>query len=524
MSDFISIMAERSRARADELLKRVSRRELRARALAVMEPAKSVRSGDGFVFIAEFKRASPSEGVIVSPRSGAFADAEAFAADQARAYERGGASVISVLTEPSAFGGDLKHAQAAARAVSIPVMRKDFLVDPAQVDEARLAGCSGVLLIVRMLRDAELESMLHAVLDLGMFTLIEAFDDDELQRTAALLTRADVARRLSAFANTGASASARASVMVGLNTRNLATLGVNPASLTGMASRFPAGFVRVAESGMHTPTDLSRAAAEGYTGALVGTALMRSTEPDRLVKSMRAGAIGSADEGDARIEADAFSPLVKICGVTTAQMVADAVDAGADAVGCVLAPSPRQVTPARAAEILRDCPLSVSRVAVMKNPTETLVREALATGVFDCLQCEQSDVAMVRACVESMSGSAGAGEAAVRVIPVVRVGGAMPTLAADVRDSDLILIEGQRSGVGEVANWGAIAPVASSRRVILAGGLNPENVVEAIRAVRPFAVDVSSGVESAPGVKDVKKVRAFVRAVKRVGRREKDSA
>lgn len=519
MSDFIAIMAERSRARADELLKRFTRQELRARALAIAEPAKRVKPRGGFVFIAEFKRASPSEGAIVSPRAGAFENAAAFAADQARCYERGGASVISVLTEPSAFAGELSHAQAAASAVSIPVMRKDFLVDPAQVDEARLAGCSGVLLIVRMLRDDELEAMLHAVLDLGMFTLIEAFDDDELQRTAALLTRANVARRLSAFANAEENEAERASVLVGLNTRNLATLGVNPASLTGMASRFPVGFVRVAESGMHTPTDLSRAAAEGYSGALVGTALMRSDQPDRLVKSMRAGAIGGVDDGVVWSEPDADVPRVKICGVTTPEMVMEVVEAGADAVGCVLAPSPRQVTPARAAEMLRACPLSVSRVAVMKSPGEALVREALATGVFDCIQCEQADVPMVRAFVGSMSGGVGA---AVRVIPVVRVGESMPTLAADVRETDLQLIEGQRSGVGEVANWGVIAPVATRRRVILAGGLNPENVVDAVRAVRPWAVDVSSGVESAPGVKDVKKVRAFVRAVRSVGRGGKD--
>ncbi len=488
MSGFLSDMATRSRERADALLRSRPLASLRAAALASALPVPLRRVDGGFIVIAEVKRASPSAGVIAREIDG---DASAFVAAQAQTYAQHGASCVSVLTEPSAFEGDLAHAASAARAIrphGVPVMRKDFLVDPAQVYEARAAGCSGVLLIVRMLSDEDLSVMLRAVDECALFVLLEAFDAADLARARSTLAGADCTRR----------------VLVGLNTRDLATLAVNPASLSISDDQFPPGFPRIAESGMLTPDDVRTAAELGYQGVLVGTALMRTADPGTLLESMvRAGrddhrAITHAPLENARTR-------VKVCGLTTLDHAQSVARAGSDAIGCVMVESPRRVTPAFAAQIASTLPPFVQPVLVFRD--EAL--DATALGLHD----ELSRFMLQRnasAAIREQQGSLDQ-----RTIPVLRLG--TPSLHAELEACatrfHTLLIEGPRSGVGETVDWHAVAPIARTHRIILAGGLTPENVGEAIRIVRPYAVDVSSGVESSPGVKDPIKIAAFLAAV-----------
>jgi indole-3-glycerol phosphate synthase len=229
-----------------------------------------------FDIIAEIKGRSPAEGDL--------AGADLDRAEQARRYARGGAAAISVLTEPSRFDGSLEHLEEVVAAVpGTPVMRKDFLVEPVQVLEARRAGASGVLLIAAMLDDDKLRAMLDTAYEHGLFVLLECFDEADLTRVDRLLDYPPDADQAAA-----------GTLLVGINTRNLRTLDVDGERLHRLAPLLPDARC-VAESGLHTPGDAAKAAADGYRVALVGTALMRSDDPAALIAAMReAGAKGVA--------------------------------------------------------------------------------------------------------------------------------------------------------------------------------------------------------------------------------------
>ncbi len=266
MSDFLQTMAALSAERATGVEPRFSSADFDRPAVPL--------SLDGFGVIAEIKDRSPAEGDLSGPGSDR--------REQARRYASGGAAAISVLTEPSRFAGDLAHLQEVAAAVpGTPVMRKDFLVEPVQVSEARKAGASGVLLIATMLSDAKLGEMLDTARELGMFVLLEAFDKGDLARATRLLDN-----------ETNREQAASGQLLVGVNTRNLRTLAVDSERLEKLAPLLPDA-ICVAESGLHTPDDAARAAHWGYRAALVGTALMRSDDPAALVAAMREA--GSAE-------------------------------------------------------------------------------------------------------------------------------------------------------------------------------------------------------------------------------------
>jgi phosphoribosylanthranilate isomerase len=184
---------------------------------------------------------------------------------------------------------------------------------------------------------------------------------------------------------------------------------------------------------------------------------------------------------------------VKICGLTSRDAVEAAVAAGADAVGFVFAPSKRQVTAALATQLARSLPPQVVRVAVMLHPTQSQLDEVWSAFRPEILQTDAEDLQTLRV----PSGMA--------VIPVVRAVG--PALAGH----PLILLEGPVSGVGSTSDWQSAAQLARTTQLVLAGGLNATNVADAIAAVRPFGVDVSSGVEASPGVKDPARIHEFVR-------------
>jgi len=189
---------------------------------------------------------------------------------------------------------------------------------------------------------------------------------------------------------------------------------------------------------------------------------------------------------------------VKVCGMTSSAAIATAIDAGVNAVGFVFAPSKRQVTATQALQLASAVPPHIARIAVMQQPTQRLVDEVLTVFKPDVLQTDWQDVAGLKLPVE------------LTVLPVLRAGRAVPDVLPR-----RFLFEGPVSGTGETADWSRAAELAKHGELILAGGLNAANVVTAIQVVRPFGVDVSSAVESAPGVKDAQKIIEFVRVVRR---------
>jgi phosphoribosylanthranilate isomerase len=185
---------------------------------------------------------------------------------------------------------------------------------------------------------------------------------------------------------------------------------------------------------------------------------------------------------------------VKVCGLTTAEAVAAAVDAGVNAVGFVFAESKRKVTARQAAELARDVPRHIVRVAVMLHPSQPELDEVWSQFRPDVLQTDAADLATLQV------------PAGLQVTPVFRAGRQLPATLPT-----RLLFEGPVSGTGETTDWSAAASLAVRTQLILAGGLKPANVVEAISIARPFGVDVSSGVEARPGVKDPQKIYDFVR-------------
>jgi indole-3-glycerol phosphate synthase len=262
MSNFLKTMADSSRTRAESARRTYSDDELG-------RPVYPIRF-DGFGVIAEIKKRSPAEGDL-SASAGSLAS-------RAVTYADGGASAISVLTEPDRFDGGLSDLETVVDAVAdrgVPVMRKDFLVDPRQVLEAKAAGASGVLLIAAMLDVAQMKRMLDCAFEHGLFVLLESFDESDLEYTAHLL--GDVSYHQQAADNR---------FLVGINSRNLRSLAVDPARLERFGALLPAGAVAVAESGLQDAADARQASGWGYRMALVGTALMRAEDPARLIGDM----------------------------------------------------------------------------------------------------------------------------------------------------------------------------------------------------------------------------------------------
>ena len=244
----------------DDLRRRLEREPLDAPALmarALASPpardfAAALRSATPAV-IAEVKRSSPSAGAI----------ADRDPADQARAYEAGGAAAISVLTEPRHFDGMLADLRAVRTAVGLPVLRKDFLLDPAQVIESRAAGADAVLLIAACLSLPELTAMIRSADDLGMAALVETHADEDLRKAL----------------DAGAS-------IIGVNARDLETLEVDQGRALAALRRVPTDRIAVFESGIRTRSDVEAALASGASAILVGEALMRADDPVAAVADL----------------------------------------------------------------------------------------------------------------------------------------------------------------------------------------------------------------------------------------------
>jgi len=229
-------------------------KELSARRPSALDAIVRLRAADAVTIIAEVKRASPSRGALAD-----IDDPAALAAD----YESGGAAAVSVLTEQRRFGGSLADLDAVRARVDVPVLRKDFVVTPYQVWEARAHGADLVLLIVAALEQTVLTSLVERVHSLGMTALVEVHDTEE------------VARAVDAGAR-----------VIGVNARNLKTLEVDSATFAKVAPAIPTNVVAVAESGVRGPHDVMEYAKSGADAVLVGEALVTGGDPRRCVADL----------------------------------------------------------------------------------------------------------------------------------------------------------------------------------------------------------------------------------------------
>jgi indole-3-glycerol phosphate synthase/phosphoribosylanthranilate isomerase len=373
-------------------------------------------AGPGFGAIAEFKRRSPSAGDI-SPA--------ARVEDVVRAYETGGALAISVLVD-AAFAGSLDDLRAARASTSVPLLAKGFFSTEDQLRDLREAGADAALLILRDLDDATAARLIAAANELGLDPLVEAHDEDELDRA----TRLDAP-------------------VIGVNARDLSTFRIDRNTQLELVAKAPRDRVVIAESAIHTRAQAAAAELAGADAVLVGTSLMRADEPGAKLRELLS------------------RPLVKVCGLTRQEDVDAAVEAGADLCGFIFA----EGSPRKAADVL-PVPDTVLSVAVFVGEPED--RGA------DLVQLYTSEEGKVRGRNAALLRD---GEEVARVAD----------LPWEEEDPD---------------HWRKAR--GDGERLVLAGRLGPGNVRAAIRAVQPWAVDAASRLESAPGVKDHEKVRAFV--------------
>jgi indole-3-glycerol phosphate synthase len=370
----------------------------------------------GFGAIAEFKRRSPSAGDI-SPR--------ALVEDVVPAYETGGARAVSVLVD-AAFAGSLDDLRAARAATGLPLLAKGFFSTEEHLRDVRDAGADAALLILRDLDDATAAQLMRAAEELGLDTLVEAHDEDELRRATGL--------------DAG---------VIGVNARDLGTFRIDRAAQLALVAKAPRDRVVVAESAVQTRAQAAAAELAGADAVLVGTSLMKAANPGAKLQELLS------------------RPLVKVCGLTRQEDVDAAVEAGADLCGFIFA----EGSPRRAAEVL-PVPDTVLSVAVFVGEPEE--RGAGLVQLYE----RQEGAVRGRDAVLLRDGE-----------PVARVA----DLPWEGEDPDHW--------------WNA----RGDGRLVLAGRLGPDNVRAAIRAVQPWAVDAASQLESAPGIKDHEKVRAFVR-------------
>jgi indole-3-glycerol phosphate synthase / phosphoribosylanthranilate isomerase len=372
--------------------------------------------------IAEFKRRSPSMGDIRP---------DARAEEMIPAYERGGASAISVLVDER-FAGSLADLRAGRALTTLPLLAKGFFSTEEHLREVREAGADAALLILRDLDDETATRLVAYAGDIGLETLVEAHDEEELHRAMRL-----------------------GDGLVGINARNLSTFAIDRSEqlpLVAFASHVDE-FV-VAESGIHTRVQAAEAELAGAHAVLVGTSLMQASDPEAKLRDLIA------------------RPLVKVCGLTRQEDVDAAVEAGADMLGFIFA----EGSPRNAPAVL-DVPDTALSVAVCVGESEE--RGA------DLVQVYEPADGKVRGRRGFLSSPYGS-----------------------------VLVFDQPWGGRDPDHLAKASQVFANFKAMLAGGLGPDNVRAAIDAVHPWAVDAASSLESAPGIKDHAKVRAFVEAAR----------
>ncbi|CAM4109513.1 MULTISPECIES: bifunctional indole-3-glycerol-phosphate synthase TrpC/phosphoribosylanthranilate isomerase TrpF [Veillonella] len=437
-------------------------------------PFEAALRQQDFNFICEVKKASPSKGII----------AEHFPyLDIAKEYEVAGAAAISVLTEPDFFKGDKKYLQEIASTVKIPVLRKDFIIDEYQIYQAKVWGASAILLICACLDVPTLTKFRELADSLGLSSLVEAHDENEVQMAI------DCGARI-----------------IGVNNRNLKDFTVDVQNSVRLRNLVQDDVIFVSESGLETPEDIQVLRDNNIGVALMGETFMRSRNKVEKLAYLYGPTY--------------YTPKVKMCGISKVETIPAVVEAKPDYMGLVFAPSKRQVTVEQAEilveELHKQCinhydTKVVKTVGVFVNETlDNLVRIA-DTANLDAVQLHgDEDEAFIQSLKERTN---------VEVWKAIQI-----RSAADVEkwidsSADMLLFDAyhkdERGGTGEVFDWSSLDTF--ERPFMLAGGIDSTNVARAIRTVRPYGIDISSGIET-NGVKDDEKITAFTKIVKSIGR------
>lgn len=444
-------------------------------------PFEAALRQQDFNFICEVKKASPSKGII----------AEHFPyLDIAKEYEVAGAAAISVLTEPDFFKGDKKYLQEIASTVKIPVLRKDFIIDEYQIYQAKVWGASAILLICACLDVPMLTKFRELADSLGLASLVEAHDEKEVQMAI------DCGARI-----------------IGVNNRNLKDFTVDVQNSVRLRNLVQDDVIFVSESGLETPEDIQVLRDNNIGVALMGETFMRS--PNKVEKL--AYLYGPTY----------YTPKVKMCGISKVETIPAVVEAKPDYMGLVFAPSKRQVTVDQAKILVEELHRgyakkygsdtehdkndTIKTVGVFVNETVDNLVTIANEANLDAVQLHgDEDETFIQSLKERTN---------VEVWKAIQIRTAADTEKWIDSSADMLLFDAyhkdERGGTGEVFDWSSLD--AFERPFMLAGGIDSTNVARAIRTVRPYGIDISSGIET-NGVKDDEKITAFIKIVKSIGR------
>ena len=435
-------------------------------------PFEAALRQQDFNFICEVKKASPSKGII----------AEHFPyLDIAKEYEVAGAAAISVLTEPDFFKGDKKYLQEIASTVKIPVLRKDFIIDEYQIYQAKVWGASAILLICACLDVPTLTKFRELADSLGLSSLVEAHDEHEVQMAI------DCGARI-----------------IGVNNRNLKDFTVDVQNSVRLRNLVQDDVIFVSESGLETPEDIQVLRDNNIGVALMGETFMRS--PNKVEKL--AYLYGPTY----------YTPKVKMCGISKVETIPAVVDAKPDYMGLVFAPSKRQVTVEQAKTLVEELHKqyavrynseTIKTVGVFVNETVENLLKIAEEVKLDVIQLHgDEDESFIQILKEQSN---------VEVWKAVQVRSAADAEKWIDSSADMLLFDAyhkdERGGTGEVFDWSSLDEF--ERPFMLAGGIDSTNVARAIRTVRPYGLDISSGIET-NGVKDDEKIKAFTNIVRTV--------
>ncbi|TQN72596.1 Multifunctional tryptophan biosynthesis protein [Colletotrichum shisoi] len=454
--------------------------------------------------MAEIKRASPSKGVF---------DININAPTQARKYALAGASVISVLTEPEWFKGSIEDLRAVRQVLNgMPnrpaILRKEFIFEEYQILEARLAGADTVLLIVKMLETELLERLYKYSLSLGMEPLVEVQTAEEMTTALKLGSKA-----------------------IGVNNRNLESFEVDMNTTSRLRSMVPENTIICALSGINSHKDVILCKNDGVNAVLVGEAIVRAPDTTKFIRELCSGT-------DAEAESVATHPLfVKICGTRTPEAALEAVKSGADLVGICLVPGAKRCISDETAAAISEAvhsftpsstraPSSVPTKSATDYYTASVARltgpRPLLAGIFQNQPLDEVLEKQKRFSLDIVQLHGNEPIEWANLIPVPVIRAFKPgNIGIGLRGYHTIPLLDSGAGSGKLIDVSGVKNILAKDaelQVFLAGGLNSDNVLDAVKAVGAFSnrivgVDVSSGVED-DGKQSLEKIRLFIKNAK----------
>lgn len=438
----------------------------------------SILSSKELALIGEIKFASPSTPLLGSKKD---------LLSRAKKYEESGVNAISIITEPHYFKGDIKFVAKVKKHVALPILQKDFVIDAAQIYEAKQIGSDALLLIARLVDQKTLKIFVSLCQDLGIEPVVEINNENDLNKAIKTSTK-----------------------IIAVNARDLETFVVDVSKACDLLNKIPDKFIKLGFSGIISDKEILEYKKTGAKGVLVGTSLMQAKNIKIFIKSLVSSHSGKrsasriskrslvTDSGQARMTKLKKSVKVKICGIRDLASAKVAVAAGADFLGFNFVPTSKRYLDQKSAEhIISKIKGKIKTVGVFQNLPIDKVNKIAERLDLDYVQLHGDEDVEYRKKIKS------------KIIQKIHKDGSF----TDRQNCEYFLLDREVQGQGKMIDLKIAKELTNYFRSFIAGGLTPENVKEVVRKVKPFAVDVAGGVET-EGKPDVKKIELFIKNAK----------